>query len=159
MDTTAFPKSINERILFCTDFSENADTAFTYALDAAIRRPKAVLHIFHVIPEPDAQFWRTYIYEVDGVDEKAKQDIDQRIESTYLAQLPESLQYKVAVRIGRDYIKILEYAQQENMDLIVKGRHGHSALESVLFGNVTEKVVRKAPCAVLVVPTPGKRRR
>ena len=38
------------------------------------------------------------------------------------------------------------------------GRHGHSALESVLFGNVPEKVARKAECAVLVVPLSFKRK-
>ena len=35
--------------------------------------------MFHVIPEPDAQFWKSYIYEVDDVDNKAKQDIDRKI--------------------------------------------------------------------------------
>ncbi|HOD52626.1 MAG TPA: universal stress protein, partial [Candidatus Hydrogenedentes bacterium] len=56
-----------ERILFCTDFSENAEFAFDYALDASVRRPGSILYIFHVIPEPDAQFWKTYLYEVEDV--------------------------------------------------------------------------------------------
>ena len=43
-----------ERILFCTDFSENADFAFDYAIDAAKRRPGSTLYLFHVIPEPEA---------------------------------------------------------------------------------------------------------
>ena len=32
------------------------------------------------------------------------------------------------------------------------GRQGHSALQKALFGNVTEKVARKARCAVLIIP-------
>ena len=32
------------------------------------------------------------------------------------------------------------------------GRHGRSSLEKMLFGNVTEKVARKAECAVLIIP-------
>jgi len=146
------PDSPYQRILFCTDFSENADMAFTYALDAAVRRPGSMLYLLHVIPEPDAQFWKTYIYEVEGVDTKAKQDIDQKIAEVYLPRIPETVQFKVVMTIGRDYVQILEFAQQENVDLIVVGRHGRSALENVLFGNVAEKVVRKAPCPVLVVP-------
>ncbi|MCA1808102.1 MAG: universal stress protein [Lentisphaerae bacterium] len=39
-----------------------------------------------------------------------------------------------------------------NADLLVIGRQGRSSLGRVLFGNVTEKVVRKARCAVLVIP-------
>ena len=65
-----------ERILFCTDFSQNAYDAFGFAVDAASRRPGCLLYILHVIPEPDAQFWKTYIYEVEDIDKKAKQDID-----------------------------------------------------------------------------------
>lgn len=146
------PPSPYQRILFCTDFSENADIAFEYALDAAIRRPSCTLHLLHVIPEPEAQFWKTYIYEVEGVDDKAKRDIDQRVADVYLPRIPEGVQVKIEMRIGRDYVKILEYARQERADLIVIGRHGRSAIENVLFGNVAEKVVRKAHCAVLVVP-------
>lgn len=152
MTLNTLPDSPYQRILFCTDFSENADMAFTYALDAAVRRPGSMLYLLHVIPEPDAQFWKTYIYEVEGVDEKAKQDIDQKIAEVYLPRIPETVQFKVVMTIGRDYVQILEFAQQENVDLIVVGRHGRSALENVLFGNVAEKVVRKAPCPVLVVP-------
>lgn len=146
------------RILFCTDFSENADSAFDYALDAAVRRPGCILYLLHVVPEPDAQFWKTYIYELDDVDVKAKHDIDAKLDATYRPRVPEGVDFRVVMCVGRDYLKILEFAREQDVDLIVLGRHGHSALENVLFGNVTEKVVRKADCAVLVVPIGTKRR-
>jgi len=145
------------RILFCTDFSENADAAFDYALDAAARRPGCVLHLLHVVPEPDAQFWKTYIYELDDVDEKAKHDIDAKIDADYRPRVPAGVDFRVTMCVGRDYLKILEFAREQDVDLIVLGRHGHSALENVLFGNVTEKVVRKAHCPVLVVPLRGRK--
>mgnify|MGYP000942076412 CR=1 FL=1 len=144
------------RILFCTDFSENADFAFDYAVDAAVRRPGCTLYLLHVIPEPDAQFWKTYIYELDNVDDKAKHDIDIKISETYTPRVPEGVNFRTEMCVGKDYLKILEFAHKEDVDLIVLGRHGHSALENVLFGNVTEKVVRKADCAVLVVPLSAK---
>lgn len=156
MSTEPLPDSPYRRILFCTDFSPNADHAFDYALDAALRRPGCTLFLLHVVPEPDAQFWKTYLYEVEGVDEKAKHDIDARVAETYLPRVPESVDFRVEMCVGRDYQKILSFAAEHSADLIVMGRHGHSALESVLFGNVTEKVVRKAACPVLVVP-PGPR--
>ena len=156
MNAHELPPSPYQRILFCTDFSENADFAFAYALDAAVRRPGCTLYLLHVIPEPDAQFWKTYIYEVDEVDEKAKRDIDQKIAEVYLPRIPDTVSFQVAMRIGRDYIQILEFAREHQADLIVVGRHGRSALENVLFGNVAEQVVRKADCAVLVVPAPTR---
>ena len=146
------------RILVCTDFSENADLAFDFAIEAARRRPGCVLFLLHVIPEPDAQFWKTYIYEVDDVDRKAKQDIDAKVALAYRPKVPAGVDLRVEFRIGRDYMKILEFANENDIDLIVMGRQGHSGLEAVLFGNVTERVVRKAACPVLIVPLESKRR-
>ena len=152
-NTTDFP-----RILFCTDFSENADFAFSFALDAATRRPGSHLFLLHVVPESDAQFWKTYIYEVDDVDAKAKHDVDERIEA-YRAQVPEGLDFNVEIRIGRDSQAILDFARTQQIDLIVMGRQGRGSLQKALFGNVAEKIVRKAECAVLVVPLSYRKKR
>ncbi|HUW60200.1 MAG TPA: universal stress protein [Candidatus Bathyarchaeia archaeon] len=158
MNSDSLPPSAYRHILFCTDFSENAGLAFDYAVDAAVRRPGSTLYLLHVVPEPDAQFWKTYIYEVEGVDDKAKHDIDAKIAEQYLPRVPQGVDFRVEMQVGRDYLKILEFAHEIKADLIVIGRHGHSALEKVLFGNVTEKVVRKADCPVLVVPLSAKQR-
>lgn len=141
-----------ENILFCTDFSENADLAFDSAVWLAKQNPGCRLTLLHVVPESEAQFWKTYIYEVDNVDQKAKNDIDERIDQTYRSRIPQGLILKTEFRIGKDSIEILDFAQHEKIDLIVMGRHGKSGFQKAFFGNVVEKVVRKAPCAVLVVP-------
>jgi nucleotide-binding universal stress UspA family protein len=140
------------KILFCTDFSENAEFAFQFAVDAARRRPGCELYLLHVIPEVEAQFWKTYVYDAEDVDNKAKQDMDKRIQEAYLSRVPEGINIKVEYRLGNDWQEILDFAQQMKADLIVMGRQGRGALQKALFGNVTEKVVRKAECAVLVVP-------
>lgn len=139
-------------VLFCTDFSANADAAFVYALDAATRSPESVLHLLHVIPEPEAQFWKTYLYEVSDVDARAREAIDRKVDESYRSRVPEDLVFRVDFRIGKDYMKILECAEEIAADLVVMGRQGCSSLSTVLFGNVTERVVRKAPCPVLVIP-------
>lgn len=141
-----------QRILFCTDLSENADFAFSYAVDAAMRRPGCELYLLHVIPESDSQFWKTYIYEVEGVDDKARHDIDNRIAESYTSKLPDNLQMQIEFRTGKDSEQILKFAREKDIDLIVMGRQGQSSLQKALFGNVTGIVARKAPCAVLVVP-------
>jgi nucleotide-binding universal stress UspA family protein len=149
---TALPAGPCRKILFCTDFSKNAEFAFHYAVDAALRRPGCELTLLHVIPETEAQFWKTYLYEVEDVDNKAKRDIDQHIAQTYSSNLPEGIALKVEYRIGKDWQEILDFADKMQADLIVMGRQGRGTMQKALFGNVTEKVVRKANCAVLVVP-------
>lgn len=151
MDST-LPVSPFQRILFCTDFSANAQDAFRYAVDAAIRRPGCTLYLLHVIPEVDAQFWKTYIYEVDNIDQKARQDIDEKIEKTYLPMLPAGVTLKVEMRVGKASSMILEFADQIGADVIIMGRTGRSALQRTLFGNVTKTVASKARCAVLIIP-------
>ena len=160
MAGTELPSSPYKRILFCTDFSENADFSFDYAIDAAVRRPDCLIYLLHVIPEPEAQFWKTYLYELDDdIDEKARKDIDARITESYLPRVPEGVNLEVHVCMGKEYIKILEFAEENDVDLIIMGRQGRGTWGTVLFGNVTEKVTRKANCAVLVVPLSYEKKR
>src|SRR5512140_3789012 len=77
MNPATLPESRFKRILFCTDFSESADAAFEFALDAAVRRPASTLYLLHVIHEPDAQFWKSYMAEVDNINAEAKKAIDE----------------------------------------------------------------------------------
>lgn len=153
-----YTQTTYRRILFCTDLSENADFAFQFAVDAAMRRPGSELYLLHVIPETEAQFWKTYIYEVENVDSKAKRDLDERITEAYVSKLPQGLKLHIEYRIGKDWQEIVAFAKEKEIDLIVMGRQGRGALQKTLFGNVTEKVVRKADCAVLVVPLSYQKR-
>ena len=104
--------TVYENVLFCTDLSENADFAFDFAVDAAKRRPGCKLHLLHVIPETEAQFWKTYVYEVEDVDNKAKRDLDERIKAAYMDRLPEGMNMRVVYRIGKDWQEILAYAKR-----------------------------------------------
>lgn len=56
---------------------------------------------------------------------------------------------------GRDFEEIARFARQEGTDLIVVGTHGKGAFSRFFLGSVTERVLRKAPCRVLVVRPPN----
>lgn len=140
------------RILFATDFSPNAALAFNHAIGAALRAPGSTLYLMHVIPEPDAQFWKTYLYEVEDIDEKAKKDIDDKLAAEYLPHVPEGVNLKIEILIGKAHDQIIDFARENKMDLIVLGRHGHTGLGRVISGNVTRSVVQHTTCPVLVVP-------
>lgn len=141
-----------KRIVFCTDFSENADFAFDFALEQARRSPESTITLLHVVPEADAKFFNTYLYEVDNVDSKARQDMDEKIRAAYVSRVPAGVKMETEIRSGAEADNILECAADKNADLIIIGRQGHSSLGKVFFGAVTEKVVRKSRCPVLVVP-------
>jgi len=145
-------ETLFKNVLFCTNFSENADYAFDYVLSLMKNWPESKLHILHVIPEPDAQFWKTYLYEIEDVDKKAKSDIAEKIHESYLSRAPEGMDVEVVIRIGKDYYEILEYSKEAEIDLVVMGRQGSSRWDSVLYSHVTEKLARHAECAVMIIP-------
>ena len=147
-----------QKILFCTDFSENANFAFDFAIDAAIRNKGCTLFLLHAIPEPDAQFWKGYIYEVGDMDAKARADIDHAVATDYRPRVPEGVNFQVEMRIGDAARMILEFAEQHEVDLIILGRQGRGAIAQWLLGNVAGKIARRALCPVMVVPLAFKAR-
>jgi nucleotide-binding universal stress UspA family protein len=52
--------------------------------------------------------------------------------------------------------EILECARTEKADAIVMGRHGHGAMYNLLVGSVTEGVLKRASCPVVLVPSSGR---
>lgn len=52
---------------------------------------------------------------------------------------------------GKPAAKIVQYATEKGVDLIVIGTQGKRGLERLLLGSVAESVIRTAPCRVLVV--------
>jgi nucleotide-binding universal stress UspA family protein len=145
-------RNIFKKIVFAADFSEASQKAFQYALNIAAGNPGCELVILHVVPEPDAQFWKTYIYEVDKIDEKAKADIDEKVRAAYLSQIPADISYTIKMAVGNVANAILETAAAENAGLVILGREGSSVLQSHFLGNITGKIARKAPCPVMIIP-------
>ena len=73
--------------------------------------PARRCYLLHVIHEPDAQFWKSYIAEVENVNAEAKKAIDAKVAATYLARVPPGVDVKVEFRIGPDAATILEFAR------------------------------------------------
>src|SRR5262245_8811039 len=63
---------------------------------------------------------------------------------------------ETVVATGNPVALIVHMARTRAVDLIVMGTHGYSGLRHILWGSVAEKVIRLAPCPVLVVRHPGE---
>ena len=55
------------------------------------------------------------------------------------------------IRIGHPARGLVDYVTERGMDLLVLGHSGHSSLWGTFLGTTADKVVRHAPCSVLVV--------
>jgi nucleotide-binding universal stress UspA family protein len=132
------------------DFSTYAEQALDYAIRLA-RTLKARLTVLHVIqPVPMAgvdmgvALPETYLRELE---EAVQRDIEEALARVTAA----GLTAERAVLYGVPFQEIVETAKARQVDLIVMGTHGRTGLMHVLLGSVAEKVIRLAPCSVLVV--------
>ena len=148
-----------KKVLFCTDFSENADYAFNFAHGIA-RRDKGVLYILHVIP-PDTYELYSYITpeELERIKKDMVQDRDYSYAEHYVKHMKDEVKFEIITKSGREDEEILTFAEQEHVDIIVMGTHGRTGIERVFFGGVAEKVIRHSLCPVFVIPCKKKRER
>jgi nucleotide-binding universal stress UspA family protein len=150
--------SLVRKILYPTDFSEYSQAALPLALDLA-NRYGAQLHCLHAVDVEHELFiaggyvvpLRTEPVDHEELRRIAHRHMDEFVKQ-HLAEVNGSV--RPVVVLGKPFEQIVRYARDENIDLIVIGTHGHSALGSMLLGSVAEKVIRKAPCAVLSVRHP-----
>ncbi|NTW56156.1 MAG: universal stress protein [Chlorobiaceae bacterium] len=64
---------------------------------------------------------------------------------------------RFALEYGPAWSVITGFAKKHDVDLIVIGSHGATGLTRLLVGSTAEKVMRKAPCAVMVLRLPEYR--
>lgn len=85
-----------------------------------------------------------------SVPEHRKEQIDKYIGKTAEITRSWAKDVEEITMIGKPENTIILTAKQEQVDLIVMFTHGYGAFERLLVGSVTEKIIREAPCPVLV---------
>ena len=89
----------------------------------------------------------TYIQDLEA-------EIMQSMESCLARVTAAGLEGEIVVVHGVPFHEIIETARTQQVDLIVMGTHGRTGLQHLFLGSVAEKVVRLAPCPVLVARQP-----
>jgi nucleotide-binding universal stress UspA family protein len=139
------------RILVPIDFSDHSKKALQYAIPFA-EQFKSSIDLLYVV-EPT-------IYPADfsfgqvgfpSVEDELRQRGSEELHTLMKNEIGKRVDSRFAVRTGKAFNEIDQYAKEEDVDLIIIATHGHSGMEHVLFGSTAEKVVRYAPCPVLVV--------
>jgi nucleotide-binding universal stress UspA family protein len=136
-----------KRVLVAYDFSDHAEIALNYGLSFA-QEYQAELHLLHVLPpsplgDPEISW---YPLGKDSAYHKAAR----RLQQAAPAETHLWCQVKHAVSEGHPYREILSYAEKNEIDLICLGAHGAGFGMRALFGSNVDRVLRQAPCPVLV---------
>jgi len=138
-----------QHVVVPTDLSEYADYALTYAIKLAqkFRASLTLLHVIDTTPLGVAG-WETRLPPSHLQD--LETSIAQGMEALLGRIHDAGLQGEIAIVHGMPFQKIIDTTKDKGVDLIVMGTHGRTGLTHVLIGSVAEKVVRLAPCPVLV---------
>jgi len=128
------------RILYCTDFSDNSEQAWDYAVSLAAEY-NAELTLLNVLDETAGEV------DIENVIVKVLERLEKRISP----EARKNGKAKAAVRIGQAYQQIIQLAMESQTDLIIMGVRGRNALNLAVFGSTTYRVVQLGPCPVLVV--------
>lgn len=144
-----------KKVLFCTDFNENSDHAFEFASDVA-KRDEGLLYILHVIPgNPHQAFAEKYIAaeDLEKIQKGIEEDLETKYEEHYAKKIENGLEFKIITKSGREDEEIIKYAKKKKVDLIVIGTHRRTGIEHIFCGSIAEKVIRRSPFPVLVIPS------
>lgn len=130
-------------ILYPTDFSSYSNQAYFHAVGLAENYGAALTILFVHTPgasPDDTGIYGDKTYWRDQLEQIRPSNPDIPIRHVLLEGDPAS--------------EIVRYAADSSINLIVLGTHGRTGVERLLMGSVAEKVMRDAPCSVLVVKLP-----
>ena len=138
-----------KHILVPIDFSGYAAYALDYAIGLAkvLQARLTLLHVADMTPLGVAEsatprspsFWQ-----------ELETGIAESMEGLLSRAHAAGLQGEIAIVQGAPFQMIIDTARDKGVDLIVMGTHGRTGLTHILMGSVAERVVRLAPCPVLV---------
>ncbi|UCC82744.1 MAG: universal stress protein [Gemmatimonadota bacterium] len=142
------------KVLYPTDFSRCAGHALPYTLHLA-ETYRAELHLLHalVLHEADPGNLSHRLPDMEELYLALEEHADAQLKGAIEAHGRAGFTIKSAqVRAISAAGAILDYATENEIDLVVMGTHGRRGLRRLLLGSVAEEVVRLAPCPVLTVP-------
>lgn len=135
------------RVLVAYDFSDYSELALKYGLSIA-QEHQAELHLLHVLPPNSVNAPEIAWYPIKG--ESTYHNAARRLQRVVPAEVHLWCDVKTAVSEGHPYREILNYAEKNEIDLISVGAHGAGFGMRALFGSNVDRVLRQAPCPVLV---------
>lgn len=142
-------------ILVPCDFSEHAELAYAWAVGLAEKCDAKVIlvhaaQLFTSLGYPES----VYLLDLKKMEDEVLTDAEKRLHEFIAKKGASPVAVETRAVSGDPFWEICQTAETEHADLIVMGSHGRTGFAHVLLGSVAERVVRHAPCPVLVARLP-----
>jgi nucleotide-binding universal stress UspA family protein len=142
------------KILVAVDGSDPSFNASAYAIDWAKRNDAELIVLYIVSPVPYSQFEYANIgrmKEIESIEEeKAQREVVDKVKRK-ATENKVSVKTEVLIKYTSVVKEIVEYAEDNKVDMIVIGSRGVTGLKKLLLGSVANGVVTYSHCPVLVV--------
>lgn len=149
---TATTLSINT-ILVPVDFSDCSLEALKYAI-AFANRVAARLIVFRGLDLGYADTTDGFaMYDLSALQDAAREAAEGQMREFLRAAKFGGVKFETAIMVGPPVWEICTFAKRRHVDVIIIATHGRTGFKHALIGSTAEKVVRHAPCSVLVVPS------
>ncbi|MDI6644244.1 MAG: universal stress protein [Methanobacteriaceae archaeon] len=145
-----------KKILLPTDGSVNAQWAGKHAISIA-NTYNADIIVLYVVDTYYIQslalpnFRQDLALELREEGKRAVKEFLSYLEKSQCDGQCKTINFKSQIRDGKPHQVILDTIHNENIDLVVMGAAGLHGLDKMILGSVTERVIREAPCPVMVV--------
>ena len=141
------------KILVALDGSNPSFNASTYAIDFAKRYDAELIVLSIVSPIPYSQIEYANIGRMKEIETIEKEKSEQYIDKVKQKAIENKVTVKTEVLVKYTSVvkEIVEYAENNKVDMIVIGSRGMAGFKKLLLGSVANGVVTYSHCPVLVV--------
>jgi universal stress protein A len=142
-----------QTILVPIDFSSFSEQALQWALGIATARQAKIILVHAVHPLAHLAFPESVcITDFPTIERELKREAKKQLDHVAAQTIPSPpVPVTTQVVMGNPVWEICQAATREQVDLVVMGSRGRTGLSYILLGSVAERVMRHAPCPVLVV--------
>ncbi len=139
-------------LLTAVDFSEVTQRVLTETIEMAraLKCSVTLIHVVQYMPE-------TTLYEGEMIlpdlpmQEMLEENSEKLLKEAQLRITNAGIDCEICLRDGSPAYEIMEWIKENSPRMTIIGSHGHGALYHLVLGSVSEKIVDKAKCSVLVV--------
>lgn len=149
--TLASKSDIFGHVLYATDFSSNADQAFSFLEDIP---PDGFsnITILHVQDKNRIEpYLLSRLDEFNDIDMKRMENLKEKMEKKGIASISTEIRY------GVPFLEIMKAIKEKEVSLVVMGSQGRGFVRELFLGSLSHKLARHAETSILLVPSRDSR--
>src|SRR6056297_318706 len=142
-----------QKVLLATDGSSYAENA-TWLLSHLPHAENLEVIVLTVLQAPDVHFAYPTTNWISECMERERGEAVAAFATVKEMFQGANVTLQHFIREGHRAATIVDVAEEQEVDVIVMGARGHSAVDRILLGSTSDYVATQAPCSVLVVRPP-----